>query len=251
MSEFPKVSVITVVLNNRQFVHTAIESVLAQTYPNLEYIIKDGGSTDGTLDVLAKYKDRCVVLSSKDSGMYDALNQGIESATGEIIAFLHADDFYVTADCIAHMIEAMKRSGADVGWGDLLYVDRNDTTRVIRRWKSSPYAPGKFLRGWHPPHPTFFVRKKVYEKCGVFRTDMSIAADYELMLRFLERNRLSYCYLPETLVTMRVGGRSNRFRSFMWRARLEDARAWRLNGLRGGALATVLKPLSKLRQFLK
>ena len=250
MSQSPKVSVITVVLNGRDFVQSAVDSVLEQIYPDIEYIVKDGGSTDGTIDVLRRYEGRLRLICGRDKGMYDALNRGIAEATGDIVAFLHADDFYVTRDVISHMVKAMEATGAEVGWGDLLYVDRNDTERVIRRWKSSPYAPGKFLRGWHPPHPTFFVRKSVYERCGVFRTDLPIAADYELMLRVLERYRVSGCYVPETVVTMRLGGRSNRPQAILWKSRIQDARAWSLNGLRGGALATVLKPLSKIGQLI-
>jgi glycosyltransferase involved in cell wall biosynthesis len=250
MSSDPKVSVITAVLNRNDFIQCAVESVLAQTYPDIEYIVKDGGSTDGTLDVLARYTGKLNLISTKDDGIYDALNQGIRNATGEIIACLHSDDFYVTPNAIAHMVKAMTAGGADSAWGDLLYVDRNDINRVIRRWKSSPYTPGKFIRGWHPPHPTFFVRKSIYELYGAFRTDLRIASDYELMLRFLEKNRITSCYVPETIVTMRIGGASNRPSAILGTARRETARAWKLNHLRGGVVASILKPISKIPQLL-
>jgi len=245
----PKVTIITAVLNGDEFVRSAVDSVLAQTYPDVEYIVKDGGSTDRTLDVLAPYERELTIVSQRDAGIYDALNQAIPLATGDIIGVLHADDFYAGPRIIEGMMEAMARTGAEVAWGDLVCVERQNPGRIIRRWKSSAYREGKFLRGWHPPHPTFFVRKRVYERFGMFRTDLSIAADYELMLRLLERNHVPSCYVPETVVIMRAGGRSNRAGAILWRSRIEDARAWRLNGLAGGPLAAILKPLSKIRQF--
>jgi GT2 family glycosyltransferase len=184
--------------------------------------------------------------------MYDGLNQAIKVATGDIIAILNSDDFYVTPDTVARMVQLMQDTEAQVGWGDINYVDRNDKRKVVRRWRSSPYSQGKFRKGWQPPHPAFFVRKEVYEKYGLFRMDMRVSADYELMLRFLERYRVSSCYLNRTLVIMRVGGASGSPLGRLWAIRKEDAHAWKVNNLPGGFLAAwVLKPISKISQLFK
>ena len=244
----PRVTVVTAVLNNCQFIRTTIESVLAQTYPNLEYLVKDGGSTDGTLELLGEYGPRIRVISEKDEGVYHALNRGIELASGEIIGLIHSDDFYADKDVVARMVAAMTEAKADIAWGDLVYVDRPNT-HIVRRWRSSGYAPGKFLTGWHPPHPTVFITRRAYRQHGAFRTEFRIAADYELMLRLLEKHHLVSCYLPETVAIMRWGGASSRLDSMLWHARLETLRAWKVNGLRGGMVASILKQMSKLRQL--
>ncbi len=244
-----KVTVITTVFNNHAFIRGTIESVLAQTYPNIEYIVKDAGSSDGTLDVIREYRGRLRLIEQPDRGMYDGLNQAIQAASGDIIAVLNSDDFYATPHAIAHMVRAMQETAAEVGWGDIVLVDRADVKKIVRRWKSSPYGVGKFRRGWHPPHPAFFVRREAYEKYGIFTTKLRIAADYELMLRMLERYHASSCYLPETLVTMRTGGASGSLWARLWKMRREDARAWKMNGLRGGFVTALLKPFSKLGQF--
>jgi glycosyltransferase involved in cell wall biosynthesis len=247
-----KVTVITTVYNGQAFIRDAVESVLSQTYPNVEYIVKDAGSTDGTAGILKEYQadPRLKIISEKDKGMYDGLNQGIALATGDIIAHLNSDDFYTTKDAVSHMVKRMQETGAAAAWGDVCFVDRNTKSRIVRRFKSSSYASGKFGRGWHPPHTGFFARRSLYEKYGTFRTDMRVAADYELMLRFLERYHVPSCYLPETVVTMRAGGASGSLLGRLWEIRKEDARAWEVNGLRGGFLtAWFLKPISKISQL--
>jgi glycosyltransferase len=245
----PKVSVVTIVRNNREFIADAIQSVLSQSYPNIEYIVKDGGSTDGTLEVIQKYGDRVKLLTGRDNGLYDAMNKGLQAASGDILMHLNADDFFTTKDSVAHMVRAMGETGVDIGWGDMLYVDRNDKNKVTRRWRSAPYSADRFRHGWHPPHAGFSVRRRVYEKYGWFNTDFKISADYELMLRLLEKHKVSSCYVPETIVTMRAGGVSGKTWNRLTRVRKEDLVAWRLNGLSGGLMATILKPLSKLTQL--
>lgn len=250
----PRVSVVTIVRNNREFIADAMESVLSQSYPDIEYIVKDGDSTDGTLAIIQRYVDkygsRVKLLTGRDKGLYDALNKGLQAATGDLLMHLNADDFYADRNSVAHMVRAMEETGADIGWGDMIYVDREDPTRVIRRWRSSPHAPGKFRYGWHPPHAGFSVRRKVYEKYGWFNADFRISGDYELMLRLLEKHKVPSCYLPETLVTMRAGGVSGGFLNRLLKMRREDMRAWRLNGLRGGILASLLKPARKIFQWI-
>ncbi len=245
----PKVTVITVVLNNRKYIRTCIQSVLGQSYPNMEYIVKDGGSTDGTQSVVKEYSEYLTLVNEPDRGMYDGLNQAIRMATGDIIALLNADDFYTGPDVVAHMVRAMEETGADAGWGDLVFVDRRNIKKIVRRWKSSPYGRGKFASGWHPPHPTFFVRRKIYETHGGFRTDFGSAADYELMLRFIERYKVSSCYVPETVVTMRAGGMSGGFWTRVWKHKVYDSRAWKVNKLGNGIIPAWLKFFRKIPQL--
>ena len=250
-SNVPKVSVVTTVLNGGNTIECAIKSVLGQTHPDIEYIVVDGGSTDGTVDVIGRYGGRVAkFVSEPDRGIYDGMNKGLELASGEIIGILNADDLYASDGVIEAVARTMQEQDADICWGDLVHVDANDTDRVIRYWKSSAYKQRKFRRGWMPPHPTFFVRKAVYDEYGVFDLAFPIAADYELMLRFLEKHKVRSCYIPEVLVRMRVGGNSNRSIRRIVRANIECYRAWEANGLRINPLSIFLKPLSKVPQFI-
>jgi len=248
-----KVSIITVCYNSAATIEDTIKSVLSQTYPNIEHIIIDGGSTDGTLDVIERYRKKvAVVVSEPDRGIYDAMNKGIARASGDIIGTLNADDFYAYPDVIESVVRVMEQSKADVCWGDLEYVSFRDTTKVVRYWRSSEYAPGKFRRGWHPPHPTFFVRTRVYEKYGTFNIDFKIAADYELMLRLLEKHRVHSAYIARTLVKMRTGGASNFWSPMViFRANAESYRAWKINNLPVHWWSILAKPFSKLIQLIK
>lgn len=192
-----KVSIITVVFNNKDFIESAIKSVLSQTYSSIEYIVVDGGSTDGTIEIINKYRDKIAkFISEPDKGIYDAMNKGIKMAAGEIIGTLNSDDVYADSRVIETAVKSMEEKRVGVCWGDLVYVSRNDISRIIRHWKSSEYEEGKFKNGWMPPHPTFFVRKEIYGKFGAFNLNFKIAADYELMLRFLERHKVGSCYIP-------------------------------------------------------
>lgn len=245
-----KVSIITAVFNGREFIEATIQSVLDQTYDNIEYIVVDGGSTDGTLEIIKKYADRISKWTSgPDKGIYDALNKGIRLSSGDVIGFLHADDLYADEKVVGKVAMLMTRSKADSCYGDLLYVDKNDTGRVIRYWKSCPYGKGLFQRGWMPPHPTFFVRKEIYGRCGPFNTDFRIASDYELMLRFLEKEKISTCYIPEVLLKMRIGGTSNRSLRNVAIKTMEDYRAWQINHLQKKFYTIPFKNLSKIPQF--
>lgn len=243
----PPVSIITASFNNADTIRDALESVAGQIYENLEHVVIDGGSTDGTLEIIKEFP-RVVLVSEKDGGVYDAFNKGWKLAKGEIIAYLNADDFYATDTAVADMVERMGAKGSQIGWADLVYVSPKNTDRILRYWKSSEYRPGLFQIGWAPAHPTFFARRELFEKFGGFDEQFRIAADYELMLRFLEANKISGVYLPKTLVRMRYGGMSNRPFNIL-RANLEVCRAWKKNKLRGGWQAAILKPLSKLFQF--
>lgn len=254
MDSKPLISIITVVLNDKDFIEATIQSVLSQRgCANIEYIIVDGGSTDGTLKIINKYRSKISkFISGEDNGMYDAINKGIRIASGEIIGILNSDDVYADSDVIGKIVEKMNKTGVNVCWGNLIYV--NPAGQTIRYWKSSEYAKNKFRQGWMPPHPTFFVRRQVYEKYGLFNTDFKIAADYELMLRFLEKNRVSSCYIPEVLVKMRTGGKTEKsiFNiSNILRYKYEDYRAWKVNGLKINLLIIFWKSLSKIGQLIK
>jgi glycosyltransferase involved in cell wall biosynthesis len=241
-----RITVVTPVLDRARVVSDCLFSVRGQTHSDVEHVVVDGGSTDGTLEaVRSGLRPGGRLLTGPDRGLYDALNKGIAAATGEVVGTLGADDVYAGPEVLARVARALDDSGADVLHGDLLYV-RADLRSVVRRWRSSPFRPGRFLRGWMPPHPTFFARRELFEQLGGYDLRLRIAADYELMLRFLEHHRLRSHYLPETLVTMRTGGVSNAPRHLV-RKSLEDAYALWLNG--HGVAAPVVVALKNVRKL--
>lgn len=248
-----KISIITVVWNNQKTIKDAIESVLSQTCPDIEYVIVDGGSTDGTVDIIKSYGARITkFISEKDKGIYDAMNKGIRLATGDVVGILNSDDVYFDKDVITNVMTLFAESGAEAVYGDLCYVSAEDTSKVVRYWKSSPYISGSFRKGWHPAHPSFFVKREVYEKFGVFDVSMQVSADFEIMLRFIEKNKIKVAYLPEVLVNMRLGGESNKsFRNFFLGNR-NIYRAFDKNGIK---MNKILYPfyrfLPKILQFVK
>lgn len=246
-----KISVITATYNSRATIREAIESVLSQSWHDVEYIVIDGGSRDGTLDILEQYRDRfSYFVSEPDKGIYDALNKGIRAATGDIVGFLHSDDLFEDENVLASIVEAFKKSNADAVYGDLLYVRSNDPSKVVRYWKSGTFRRNSLTLGWMPPHPTFYVKRNLYESAGYFDTSFRISADYESVLRFLGKHRARLAYVNRVLVRMRVGGASNRSISNIIRKSREDWRAQRINGI-GGVHTLVLKNLSKIGQFIK
>ena len=251
-----RISVVTVCYNAAHTLADAVDSVLGQTSDpsapfELEYIVVDGGSTDGTLDLLARYRNRIATLISEpDNGLYDAMNKGIKAATGDVVAILNADDVYASTDVLARVAATFRDSGAEAVYGDLNYVTADDLSKVTRRWNASPYTPGAFRRGWMPPHPALFVRRACYDRWGLFTLTLRSAADYELMLRFIHRHGMTLAYLPETLVLMRTGGVSNASLKHRIRAHREDWKAWRMNGFHPSLFTLLAKPLRKLPQFL-
>ncbi|UZE93505.1 MAG: glycosyltransferase [Candidatus Nealsonbacteria bacterium] len=252
MTNFPLISIITVVLNGKKTIEKTLKSVLEQGYENIEYIIIDGGSTDGTLDIINRYKDKIKkIVSEPDKGIYDAMNKGIAMASGDIIGILNGDDLYADGNVIKKVVEKMEEDKADVCWGDLIYVNANNSDKIVRYWKSSEYKEGKFQKGWMPPHSTFFVKKQIYKKYGVFNLDFPISADYELMLRFLEKYKLKSCYMSQVLVKMRIGGQSNKNLLNIVKGNVECYKAYKINGLKISFLRIFLKPLSKISQYFK
>jgi len=222
-----KVSIITACLNNASTIESTMQSVFSQDYPNIEYIVIDGVSTDGTLDIIDKYKSKIsAFVSEKDKGIYYALNKGLDRATGDVVGFLHADDFYPNKDTISKVVKAFETNNVECVYGDLQYVDRENPAKIVRNWKSEPYYVGIFLKGFMPPHPSFFMKKKWYDAYGKFSTEFTISADYELMLRMLHKHKLSVHYIPEVLTKMRTGGESNKSLSNRIRANKEDRKAY-------------------------
>lgn len=245
-----KVSIITVCFNSAETIEDSILSVLSQDYKNIEYIVVDGSSSDGTLDILTKYRSQIhKYISEPDDGIYDAMNKGLKIATGEIVGFLNSGDFYTNQNVITEIAEAIKDNSVDCCYGDLEYVACHDVGKVVRMWRSRPYTPGLFREGFHPPHLTFFAKKQLFEKYGYFNLDFDIAADYELMLRFMERHDAKSCYIPHVLVKMRNGGTSNRSLKQIIKANFQCYKAWRINGFEVSIVTILKKPFSKIFQY--
>lgn len=244
-----KISVITAVYNSRATVAAALDSALVQSHGDVELVVIDGGSKDGTLEVLHGYADRIAVLVSEpDGGIYDALNKGLRLTTGEVVGFLHSDDLFANADVLRRVAQAFAEDELGAVYGDLLYVRKEAPERVVRTWRAGQFTPVRLARGWMPPHPTFYARRSTYEELGGFDTRYRIAADYDCMLRFLGQAGVRVGYIPDVLVKMRVGGASNRSLANILRKSVEDYRALRANGV-GGLGALAWKNLSKLGQF--
>ena len=245
-----KLSIITAVYNRQDTVAHAISSVAAQSYSDVEHLIVDGASTDGTLDAVKRLaRPGMKVISEPDRGIYDAQNKGIRAATGEVVGLMHSDDFFAHDRVLEKVAFAFATTGADAVYGDLHYVAAADSSRVIRHWRSGEFVPQRLARGWMPPHPTLFVRRDAMLRLGLYDTDYRIAADYEAILRWFGKGGLSVAYVPEVLVKMRLGGESNRSLGRIIRKSREDYRALRSTGV-GGIRALAWKNLSKLPQFL-
>ena len=244
-----KISVITATYNAGATLADCLRSVAAQTHPDVEHWVIDGGSTDGSQAIVEAHRDRLAgFVSEPDRGIYDALNKGIRHASGDAIGFLHADDVYGSDDVLAAVAEAFGDPDVDAVYGDLTYVDRDDVSKVIRYWKAGACSKERLARGWMPPHPTFYVRRSAYERYGGFDTRYRIAADYDSIVRLLFVAGLRTAYIPRVLVRMRLGGISNRSLRTITRKSREDLEIMRRHRL--GHVHTLLrKNLSKLGQF--
>ncbi len=250
----PLVTIITVVFNGATTLEDTIRSVLQQTYENIEYIIIDGGSSDGTLDIIRKYDSQLDYwLSEPDAGIYDAMNKGLSLCTGDVVGFLNADDLYSHREVLASVASTFRSQvGLQTCFGDLAYVDKLDTRKIVRYWRSGTYRQGIFQKGWVPPHPTFFAKRSAYLEHGGFNLSYSLAADFELMLRFLEARHLSTAYIPQVLVRMRMGGATNRSISNVIQQNREIIRAFRGNDLPSPNLLVYFgaKAFNRLGQYL-
>lgn len=246
-----KISIITVVLNHKATIRDAIDSVIRQTYKNVEYIIVDGASTDGTTKVIQSYGGKISkFISEKDRGIYDAMNKGLKLSTGDIIGILNADDFYIDELVIEKIMNAFQDKKVDSVFADLIYVKPDDLTKVVRYYDSSLCLPENFKKAMYPAHPTFFAKREMYEKYGYFKTDYKIAADFDLMARFLYTHKISYAYLPEPIIKMRVGGVSTSLKS-LYINTLEQLRVCRENGIKTNLWTILLKYPSKLLGLMR
>ena len=204
-----KVSIITVVYNNVKYIETAIKSVLSQSYENIEYIVIDGGSTDGTVQIIESYlKDITIFVSKSDSGIYDALNKGVAQASGDVIAILHSDDEFFDEDVVSDIIRHMKRAKSEFCFSDMVIVD-NSSGRVLRYYMAHYFKKWMFRIGWMPPHPTCFINKSLFDEFGVYSTKYKIAGDFDLLVRFFYGRKIRWAYLDRISIKMSEGGVSN------------------------------------------
>lgn len=227
-----KVSIITVSYNSAKTIRDTIESVLSQDYSDIEYIVIDGGSTDGTIEIVNQYREHISrVVSESDRGIYDAMNKGIALAEGDVIGFLNSDDMYVSSFSVSQLMTPIRTQGVDAAFSDLVVVDAIETEKVVRYYDSSYFSPKKFRFGWMPAHPTFFAKKSAYKLAGNYSLDYQIAADYEILVRMLYVHQLKYAYIQKPLVKMRKGGASSASLRSNWILNCEIVRACRSNGI--------------------
>lgn len=249
-----KFSLITVTFNSGQTLRDTLDSVLEQTYGSLEYILIDGFSRDNTLDLIREYEPlfngRLKWLSEKDSGLYDAMNKGFSMATGDIIGIINSDDVLADSNTIEKVAECFaKDKTIDAVYADLYYVAQNDISKIVRHWVSGKQS--SFAKGWHPAHPTFYAKKDVYNRYGAFDLDFKFAADFELMLRLIEKHHIKLYYLPELLVRMRLGGKTSKNLSNIRKGNIECINAFKKNNISVSRLYPLLRLLPKLKQYFQ
>lgn len=246
-----KISIVTITYNSEATLKDTIDSVLSQNYEEIEYLLVDGGSKDNTLAIIQSYADeRIRWVSEPDNGIYDAMAKGKRMATGDVVGILNSDDFYPDKFVLSRVAEAFSMPDVDAVYGDLQYVSHEDTTKVTRNWVAGVYSRANFLQGWMPPHPTFFLKKEAFEKFGYYNPNFKSAGDYELMLRMLYKHHLKAVYIPHIQVIMRAGGVSNASFKNRIRANREDRLAWKLNDIKPSWFTLIMKPISKLKQWL-
>jgi glycosyltransferase involved in cell wall biosynthesis len=247
-----KISIITVVYNNQKTIKDAIESVLSQNYTNIEYIIIDGNSNDGTLDVINNYASKITnIISEKDDGIYDAMNKGLKLATGDVIGILNSDDLYADNSILNEVMKHFNNDkNLDILYGDLVYVKHDNVDKIVRRWTSKPYYPNFFENGGVPPHPSLFVSSRVYHEAGYFNLKYRLAADYEFMLRIFKTFSFKIKYLPLVFVNMRLGGATNNSMNNIYKGNVEILNAWKVNGYKIPLLLIPKRIFKRLIQFI-
>lgn len=245
-----EITILTPVRNGEATISDCLASVRGQTI-DVQHIILYGCSSDRTLEIIKEPgAGQVEILPGNDSGIYQALNRGIAHARGDVIGILSADDFYSQKTVLEMVSKIFKNPATESCYGDLVYVRRNDPGRIVRYWKSGPFRKDIFYNGWMPPHPTFFVRKRIYERYGFYNPELGTAADYELMLRFLFKYEINTVYIPRILVCMRTGGMSSSNLAKRIRANIMDRKSWKINGLKPRPWTLWMKPLRKLPQYV-
>ncbi|EOA55685.1 hypothetical protein HMPREF1214_03686 [Bacteroides sp. HPS0048] len=249
-----KFSFITVTFNSSATLRDTIQSVLSQTYPDIEYIIVDGCSQDKTVDIIKEYEPlfdgRLKWISEKDQGLYDAMNKGFQMATGDMVGIINSDDLLAEATAIEKVIDCFEgHKDIDCVYADLYYVSQYDTSKIVRHWITGKQR--SFSKGWHPAHPTFYVKREIYSKYGLFDLDFKFAADFELMLRLVEKEHIRLFYLPEPLVRMRLGGTTSKNLTNIRKGNIECLNAFRKNGIPVSVLYPFYRLLPKLKQYFQ
>ena len=249
-----KISLITVTFNSGGTLRDTIQSVLSQTYPEIEYIIVDGLSEDSTIDIIKEYvplfQGRLKWISEKDNGLYDAMNKGFKMATGEIVGIINSDDLLTESGVIGKVIDCFEgHKDIDCVYADLYYVSQYDTSKIVRHWITGKQR--SFSKGWHPAHPTFYVKREIYSKYGLFDLDFKFAADFELLLRLVEKEHIRLFYLPEPLVRMRLGGTTSKNLTNIRKGNIECLNAFRKNGIPVSVLYPFYRLLPKLKQYFQ
>lgn len=248
-----KISIITVCYNSEKHIENAILSVLNQSYSNIEYLVIDGGSKDATIKIINKYKDSIsTFVSAPDNGIYDAMNKGLSLATGDVIGFLNSDDFYSDRESVKKAMEVFNReTNIDCVFANVNYVNEDKPDKIVRRWVSGEYKARSFKRGWHPAHPTFWVKKEIYKKFGVFDPSFKLAADFEIMLRFLEKYKITNIYINEPLIHMRLGGATSGSLKNIIKQNKECYLAFEKNNIKISLLYTFFRLIPKIKEFFR
>lgn len=248
-----KVSIVTTSFNSIETIRATIDSVLQQTYPDIEYIIKDGGSTDGTVDIIKEYEPefhgRMKWTSEKDKGIYDGMNKGIQMSSGDVIGTLNSDDFFTNEHVIENLVTAMKEKKVDAVYGDIHFVRNNDLKTITRYYSSKRFRPFWLRFGFMPAHPSFYLKREIYKKAGPYKTDYKIGSDFEMMVRLFHKFHISYYYLQQDFVTMRTGGASTKNINSHMTLLKEDTRACRENGIYTNRLMVAIKYFYKVFEF--
>jgi len=245
-----KISIITATFNSAATVGDTLTCVRRQRYTDVYFILDDSRSTERTLEVVSQFPHVAKIISEKDKGIYDAMNKGIGMSTGDVVGILNSDDMYTDPEVLSEVAKAFQDPKVMTVYADLQYVHADNPEKVLRTWHSGSYRKRNFYFGWMPPHPTFFVRKEVYDRTGLFNLSLRSAADYELMLRVLLKYDFSAYYIPRVIVKMRAGGMSNASLGNRLRANKEDRLAWKLNELEPYFFTLYIKPLRKIHQYI-
>lgn len=250
-----KISIITATYNSSKTLRDTLESVLNQTYQDIEHIIVDGASKDSTLEIIKEYEQkfngRLKWISEKDNGIYDAMNKGITLSSGDIVGILNSDDFFTDNNVVTDIIDCFEKKSIDSLFANLNFVKQDDISKIVRVWKGSPYKENGFRKGWHPSHPTFYVKKEIYKKYGVFDLNFDVSADFELMLRFIEKYKISTYYLDRVTVKMRYGGESTGSISKIIIGNKNILKAFKKNGIKVSVFYPIIRLVPKVLEFIK